>query len=408
MLTRTSFDIRDGEMIRKFDHPTNPDENVYMDLGGKLLEKEEQPPDQTPEDYGSLLRVKSKLNPVGEVSSYVKKYIYLNSEAEYALIACICILSYCVALFNRIPYLWIQALKGSGKTTLMEVMKPLLCKAMFISEASASSLFRLIHDRKPTLLLDESENLSKRGSSNQMICKILNSGYQKNGAVSRTSGLTPVTYNTYGLKIIAGINPLFETLEDRCIPLRMTQMPEKCELECYQTDNIQQSGNLVETIQAAISNNAEELSDFIRNPKVLGFDSRIKNREFDKWFPVLAIAKIFSTSKKDYFNVLQSYALEQIEMKYKSEMTTPENMCRGIIKDFLADKSVKTKVKDPKFFFFKTDEIQAVIQSNDVHNSYRNKAEITLTLKKIGVETDRRRFGHGPVSLYKIPKSLIH
>ena len=82
-------------------------------------------------------------------------------------------------------------------------------------------------------------------------------------------------------------------------------------------------------------------------------------------------------------------------------------MCREIIREYLLDFSDKSKIPDNDFYFFSAEEIQEVIRTNDLYNKYRDKTEITLTLKKLGIETTRRRFGNGPVSLYKIPKSIL-
>jgi hypothetical protein len=208
--------------------------------------------------------------------------------------------------------------------------------------------------------------------------------------------------------VLAGINQLFPTLEDRCIVVRLSQPAEDKAPAFYSGEKIEVTQTLVELIHSALKYKLPELGKIIADPLVLEIDSRIKFREFDKWFPVLSIAKLFSTRKSNYFKQLQQYALEQVESKIKSESTTPENMCKAILMDFLAYKAGKTMVDDPDFFFFRTEEIQSVIQRNDLYNSYGDKAAMTRILKKIGVETDRRRFGSGPVALYKIPKSFLN
>jgi hypothetical protein len=121
------------------------------------------------------------------------------------------------------------------------------------------------------------------------------------------------------------------------------------------------------------------------------------------------LAKLFITPENNYFELLQNYAIRQIESKKEAEEILPENMCRGILKDFLEAKGASTKVpEDPNFFFFRTDEIQDIIKNTDPHNSYRDKAELTRILGGIGVETERRRFKGPPISLYKIPKSILN
>lgn len=379
----------------------------FIDMEGNEVDITSIFPAANEEDQSKLFKtIKSRLDPIRELTEYLKKYVYLTNEGEYVLLATIIIHSYCVDLFSRTPYLWINGTKGSGKTTLMMIMKSLVYNPLLFSDSTASSLFRIIDSLKPTLFLDEVEALEKRKSSNQQIFQILNSGYQKDGTVSRTKGDKVIQFKTYGLKIIAGINPLFSTLYDRCIPLLITQPPPAYKMEVFRGEKSEESEKISSHIRPSIVQHKDELLGYINNSSILKIDEQIRLREYDKWFPILAIAKLFSTSKANYFQTIQDLALSEINKKSVSEQLKPENACREIIKDFLIDKSSRSKISDPNYYYFKTDEIQKVIQANDLHNNYRDKAEITLILKQIGIETDRRRFGQGPISLYKIPKSL--
>jgi hypothetical protein len=409
-LTGSRYIRNNGKPLWQTGVNTPEGQTAYLDLDGRASELEPSSIESEIPDVETLFSFKrSSLNPITELSMYLKRYIYLSEEVEYDLVSIFLLLSYCTDLFNRIPYLWIQGNKGSGKTTLMAVMKSLISNPVWASETTASALFRIVDEIRPTLFLDESENLKKRGSANQQLFQILNSGYQKDGTVIRTVGSIPTPFKTFGLKILAGINPLFPTLEDRCIVLRLSQPPESIELDYYNGDSKEDSQPLVEIIHSALQTKIPELSEFITNPKDLGIDSKIRLRGFDKWFPILSLAKLFITPENNYFELLQNYAIRQIESKKEAEEILPENMCRGILKDFLEAKGASTKVpEDPNFFFFRTDEIQDIIKNTDPHNSYRDKAELTRILGGIGVETERRRFKGPPLSLYKIPKSILN
>ena len=48
-----------------------------------------------------------------------------------------------------------------------------------------ATMFRLIDKEQPTLFIDEVEDLEKRGTSNNQIIQVLNSGYKKGGVGHR-------------------------------------------------------------------------------------------------------------------------------------------------------------------------------------------------------------------------------
>ena len=409
LLTSSRFLSNNGSPIVKVPDFLNGDTR-YFDLKGRSTELESEVENLEVEEIEHLFsQTPNKLDVIAEISSYVKKYIYLINDSEYILVSLTCLLSYCVDMFDRVPYLWLRGEKGSGKTTLMAVMKSIVSAPFLVSETSASALFRLVDQMRPTLFLDESENLTKRLNSNQPICQILNSGYQKDGAVSRTKGKAVVSYKTYCLKVLAGINTLFPTLADRCILLELNQTPVGNTLQYYGGDDLEITQPLVELIHSGLKSKLPELQKYIADPLLLDIDSKIRLREFDKWFPILSIAKLFSNKKNNYFKLVQSYALEQIDKKIEAESISPENMCKGILKDFLEYKASRAiNFNDPKFLFFRAEEVQNIIKANDPYNFYRDKAAITLVLKGIGVETERKRLNGPPVSFYKIPKSFIN
>jgi len=226
--------------------------------------------------------------------------------------------------------------------------------------------------------------------------------------VTRTIKNIPVIYKTYGFKVLAGINSLAPALQDRCIPLILSKPPEDIDLEIFLLEETDAISNLVSLIHTSLRKNCSEVVRYKNEPELLGINAKIRLREFDKWLPILALAKAFSSKSNNYFKQIQDYALGIITLREQAEAFLPENICKEIIKDFVADNSTKALSIEKSHLLFRTDEIQKVILANDQYNTYRGKAEITIILKSIGVETTRKRFGNGPISLYRIPKSIIN
>jgi len=395
----------DGQFLACY-RDTENEVTRYFNAEGKEVELPDfEPPVQEGSYEFALEKISPQSDIIEEVASQIKKCVYLKNEEEYFVIALMIILSYCVDLFNRVPYLSLQGLKGTGKTTLMAVMKSFVYRPVFLSDASTAALFRIINELSPTLFIDEVENLKIRSGSNNQIFEVLNSGYQKDGVVARVDAKKKVVrFKTYGFKILAGINSLFEPLQDRCILINLEQPPKDYVPEPFPNNAATISNNILFRLMQS----SAAIKKLIVDPTELKINAKIRLRELDKWFPILVLAKVFSNKKNDYFSIVEKYAVTNAEHHELENTKTPENMCKAILKDFLLDNSAKAKLIDKNFFYFKTETIQKVIQTNDLYNTYRNKADFTLTLKKIGVEIDRKRFGKGPETLYKLPKSFLN
>src|SRR5262249_49669539 len=61
-----------------------------------------------------------------------------------------------------------------GKTTLLKILACLACRTVFVSNITAPTIFRYVHLKQPTLLIDEGDTILTR---NDEMRKILNSGH---------------------------------------------------------------------------------------------------------------------------------------------------------------------------------------------------------------------------------------
>ena len=222
----------------------------------------------------------------------------------------------------------------------------------------------------------------------------------------RDSATTP--FSTYCPKVIAGINSLSPALEDRCITIEMQKAAASKKVSYLTNDDRNKLESLKPVIVRTLDKRMPELIKIINNPASLKLNPEIQNRELEKWFPILAIAKVFSTKKNNYFEQIQNFALDSIISSIQED-ASPETICRSILIDFLAGNAAKTLLPgDKKYFVFRTERIFKMIKKVDAHNSYRNQAELTKVLKKLGVITGRKRFGADPISIYLIPRTMIN
>src|SRR4051812_49612286 len=94
-------------------------------------------------------------------------------------------LTYVYVAWDAVPYLYIGGPAGSGKTRVFELLSRLCFRPLSSSNLSAPALFRTLHDRGGTLLLDEAERLTDGGDDVAEPRSILLAGYKRGGRASR-------------------------------------------------------------------------------------------------------------------------------------------------------------------------------------------------------------------------------
>jgi hypothetical protein len=129
-----------------------------------------------------------------------------------------------------VPYLFVNGPAGSGKTRVFELLSRLAFRPLASSNLSAAALFRTLHDRGGTLLLDEAERLAESGDDVAELRSILLAGYKRGGRANRLESNGDDTYHmrefqVFGPKAIACINALPPALASRCITVQMFRSP---------------------------------------------------------------------------------------------------------------------------------------------------------------------------------------
>lgn len=169
-----------------------------------------------------------RVNPVEvfeKLIEILKKYIEFDDPRYYVLVAAWIIGTYFHKRFSCFPYLFINAVKRSGKTKLLTVLSLLTYNAVFSANMSTSSLFRLTQSAGATTLADEQEDMNDPERKADFR-SLFNAGYKRGTVVYRTEKgpndtYVPTPYDPYSPKGLANINGLEDVLEDRCISLTM-------------------------------------------------------------------------------------------------------------------------------------------------------------------------------------------
>jgi len=211
--------IEEGEIIyySKTDAAALVKEGIaeYVDKPQEKIEKKIIKKEPTREEI---------LRELGECYELIKQIIkeYCDIEEKYLpIISAWIIGTYIHDEFEAYPYLFINAMRGSGKTRLLKLVALMSKNGEVTNSVSEAVLFRT--GKEGTLCIDEFEGIGKKESSN--LREILNSAYKRGAKVKRMKkkktkdGETYVVeeFDVYMPIAMANIWGMEEVLGDRCI-----------------------------------------------------------------------------------------------------------------------------------------------------------------------------------------------
>ena len=129
-------------------------------------------------------------------------------------------------LFDFSPILHITSPEPEcGKSTLFDILERLVNNPFVSMGASDASIFRRIELHQPTMMFDEFDNFDV--ITRTTLLGILNSGFKKNGAVSRMAKSRGQNwdefqdFSTWCPKVLCGIGSIPATLQSRCITIKL-------------------------------------------------------------------------------------------------------------------------------------------------------------------------------------------
>lgn len=92
----------------------------------------------------------------------LKKYIIFPVESLYDIVPLWIMHTYVYCLFRYVPYIWLNADKGSGKSTVLELIMEYSFNGDTNLNSTPATLFRIIENNGCTLFLDEFEDMTRR------------------------------------------------------------------------------------------------------------------------------------------------------------------------------------------------------------------------------------------------------
>lgn len=175
-----------------------------------------------------------------EIQNILRYYMDLKEE-YYNVISLWILGTYQYKQYQSYPFLFINAMKGSGKSRLLRIIKTCSCNGQMLNAITEAVLFRTTG----TLCIDEFEGITRKG--NEVLRELLNSSYKQGTQVKRMKKIKTIageeqaieSFDVYRPIVLANIFGLEEVLGDRCIQifLEKSNNPHKINLiELFESD----------------------------------------------------------------------------------------------------------------------------------------------------------------------------
>jgi len=354
----------------------------------------------------------------------LRKYLDLQ-EDYYNIIALWIIGTYQHEKFPSYPFLFFNAMKGSGKSRTMNLITCLSKDGSVLNSMTEAVLFRT----KGTLAIDEFEGVSRKG--NESIRELLNSSYKKGTKVCRMKqqktleGTEQVVeeFEVYRPIVLANIFGMDTVLGDRCITLildkshrkRVTNLIEifaedeivietkKLLEECslcslcssqgvYKEWNDYVLSNYTNNINYTNSTNNTNYTEVFRSINLMD----LNGRELELSFPLCLIAAEISTDDED-ITTLTTLTLKSI-FKEKKEEDLAESHDVNLL-DFTSQ-----KIHTNQFVSLKGLLIE-FLDSYAIREDWINSKWMGRALKRLNLIQHKRRTNQGVEVMLNVNKA---
>ena len=185
----------------------------------------------TVEEQEFMLGENGFLRYFNKINVVLKKYMDMREE-YYQLVSLWIMGSYLHKQFSAYPYLFFNAMRGSGKTRVLKIIANLSKNGSVAGSMTEAVLFRTAYQR--TLCIDEIEGINAKGNENLRL--ILNSAYKKGAIIERMDlqkkikegeERKPDVFKVYCPIALANITGMGNVLSDRCISIILEKSSRK-------------------------------------------------------------------------------------------------------------------------------------------------------------------------------------
>ena len=260
----------------------------------------------------------------------VRKCVYAHwdypESTAYDILTSWIFATYTLPKWKAVPYLFAFGAHETGKTRMLEILAQLSFRGWLALYVTVANLYRPVEAWKPTVFLDETETYAKQYE----IRALLNGSYRKGQLVPRQTQKPDGEYETkfydcFSMKALAGTKELAQTLQSRCITLRMSRATRKVNLfiDEEQTQTLRSK---------LLMFRFKELGEFKRKERYAGKRYRValaeltelgdklkSSRLTELFYPIITM-----TPKTKVRNRILEYALYLDKQRWEELTTAPE------------------------------------------------------------------------------------
>lgn len=413
---RSGIKLSEGIFAIKYCYIDKIKDSILM-----ICPKDAEESEETKMEYSqSIAQAYSLINNI------LRKYLDWEEE-KYNIVALWIIGTYFHDSFPSYPYLFLNAMRGSGKSRALNIICSLSKDGKLLNSLTEATIFRT----KGTLGIDECEGLERKGK--ESLKELLNSAYKQGINVIRMKKVrTPAgeeqvaeEFNVYRPIVMANISGMESVLGDRCIPLiieksfnkkfvnlievfrheddfkKAKELLEKCSkcrcrcsgetIQMYQEwNNFVINNNTNNTNNTIYTNNTNS----IKALKGLNL-SFLTGRELELSFPLCIIASEISEN----LSTLTTLTLSKIFSEKKDEDLI-ENTDISLI-DFISQEP-----PEREHFFQELTTISKNFQAFvGISEDWINSKWMTRALERVGLIKEKKRGGSGVKIMLNITKA---
>lgn len=153
-----------------------------------------------------------------------EEYIEFSREEYYDVMPLFVMGSYLFRLWKSLGYIHFHGTAASGKSQNLNILTALAFNTAWASSMSSAALYRSLAGHPGTVCIDEAEGWE--GERGEELRRILNAGYLDGSTVKRAEKgagdkFVVTSFESYGPKAIASINPLDNVIGSRCLIVQM-------------------------------------------------------------------------------------------------------------------------------------------------------------------------------------------
>lgn len=347
---------------------------------------------------------------VNRLTEIFSSHVFFKDNRIPALLAIWTMGTYLYQIFSSYGYLWVTSpVKRCGKSLLLDLLSHLCYNATGrMVTPSEAAIFRIVDANNATLIIDEVEALrSKDREKNAGLLSLINAGFQRNSVVPRMEahGKSFIInyFDTYSPKVLAGINSVVDTIEDRAFRILMARKRKGEQVNRFNLRKCESSlALLVDDLHLWAQQNAAKVAveyEIVDSTSLENLDDRAK----DIWEPILAIGGVVKKEKPEsdkLLPVLTALAQDMGEIrkdKESSEEAIPAMLV--VVKNLIPESEEE--------LFIPSEELLENVKKEEALCFLTSKKKVAVFLGRYGLSPILQRQGAKPTRGYVLRKEWV-